>query len=140
MSREIVAAGDAEMDILETVTDPSVILVDREYFHIMKFKDAFFNVLNDRMPGAIARAGGVKAYKDAYSKQYAKEHPESIRANNAKHNAKNLLPLKCENCGDMSSKKCMKRHQKTKRCQAASKTPPTTVINNITAQTVHIYN
>ena len=123
------------MNVIETVTDPSVKLVDREYFYIMKFKHEGFTVLNKYMPGAIARAGGI----NAYYRQYAKENPESIRANYTKKNARNLLPLKCENCGCMSSKLNMKQHQRTKRCKAASTTQPT-VINNITAHIVHIYN
>ena len=109
-SKHIVAVGDAKMDVIETVTDPSVNLVDREYFYIMKFKHEGFTVLNKYMPGAIARAGGVKAYEAAYGKQYRADNPEKKKASNAIHNAKKLLPLKCENCGCMSSKTHMKTH------------------------------
>jgi predicted Zn-ribbon and HTH transcriptional regulator len=134
-SKHIIEAGGAEMDVLETVTDPTVKLVDREFFYIMKFKDAGFHVLNERMPGAIARAGGI----NAYNRQYRKENPESYRASFKKNDTKRLLPLECENCGCVSSKMNMKQHQRTKRCKAASTTQPT-VINNITAHIVHIYN
>jgi hypothetical protein len=139
VSRNIVAAGDAEMHILETVTDPAANLVDREFFHIVKFKYEGFDVLNERMPGAVARAGGI----NAYNRQYRKENPESYRASFKKSDTKRLLPLKCENCGCISSKMNMVKHQRTKRCKAASTTPPTPptpFVQNITAHIVNIYN
>ena len=137
MSKGIIAAGGASMVVLETVTDTSVNLVDREFFYIMKFKEKGLIVLNDRMPGAIARAGGVSAY----GKKYRADNPERTRAYNAINNKKNLLPLMCDCCGRMSSKMAMKRHQRTKRCKSASQVqPPTTIVNNITAHTVYIYN
>jgi predicted Zn-ribbon and HTH transcriptional regulator len=136
-SRKIMAARGAEMDILETVVDPSVILVDREFFYIMKFTDEGFTVLNERMPGAVARAGGLSAYK----KKQREDNPEKTKAIDDKNNKQKLLPLKCDNCGCMSSKLNMKAHKRTKRCKSASQVqPPTTVVNNITAQTVHVYN
>ena len=136
-SRKIMAAGGAEIDILETVDDPSVNLVDREFFYIMKFTDEGFTVLNERMPGAVARAGGLSAYK----KKQREDNPEKTKAIDDKNNKQKLLPLKCDNCGCMSSKLNMKAHKRTKRCKSASQVqPPTTVVNNITAQTVHVYN
>ena len=138
-SKLIVAAGGAKMDILETVTDPSVNLVDLETYYILKFRAEGYTVVNENMPGAIARAGGIAAYY----KQYHKDHPESRRAAHNKSNTKLLLPLMCERCGCMSSKLNMKQHQRTKRCKAASTTSPiipTTIVNNITATTVHIHN
>ena len=136
-SKKIIAAGCAKMDILEIVNDPTVTLVDREFFHIMQFKYKGFDVLNERMPGAVARAGGVSTY---YKKQ-REDNPEKTKAIDDEKNKRNLLPLKCDNCGCMSSKLNMKAHKRTKRCKSASQVqPPTTVVNNITAQTVHVYN
>jgi hypothetical protein len=142
-SKLIVAAGGASLEVLETVTDPSVNLVDLESFYILKFRADGYTVVNEYMPGAIARAGGINAYMRSYMMQYRKDNPESTRSSYTQSNAKRLLPLMCECCGDMSSKINMKKHQRTKRCKAASTTSPTiptTVINNITAHTVHIHN
>jgi hypothetical protein len=137
MSKGIVAAGGASMDVIETVTDPSVNLVDREFFYIMHFKEEGYTVFNERMPGAIARAGGVSAY----GKKYRADNPERTRAANAITNKKNLLPLMCDCCGRMSSQMNMKAHQRTKRCKSASQVQlPMTITNNITATTVNIYN
>jgi predicted Zn-ribbon and HTH transcriptional regulator len=137
-SKLIVAAGGASLEVLETVTDPSVNLVDLESWYILKFRAEGYLVVNEYMPGAIARAGGIAAYH----RQYRKDHPESRIASYTKSNSKRLLPLKCECCGDMSSKINLKKHQRTKRCKAASIVQPTTttIVNNITATTVHIHN
>ena len=142
MSKLIVAAGGASLEVLETVTDPSVNLVDLESWYILKFRADGYTVVNECMPGAIARAGGVAAYMKAYNRQYHKDHPEARRASNAKSNAEWLIPLKCERCGCMSSKLNMKQHQRSKRCKAASTIQPTTmtIVNNVTATTVHIHN
>ena len=141
MSKGIIAAGGASMVVVETVTDPSVNLVDREFFHIMKWKDKGYTVLNEYMPGAVARAGGINAYQ----RQYRLDNPERTRANQHKRNAKQLLPLMCERCGCMSSQKNMKQHQGSKKCQHAhqhqqQQHQPMTITNNITATTVYIYN
>ncbi len=153
MSKGIIAAGGASMVVVETVTDPSVNLVDREFFYIMKYKEEGYTVFNERMPGAIARAGGINPYMSAYMRQYRLDNPERTRASNAKSNAKLLLPLMCNRCGCMSSKKCMKQHQGSKKCQHAhqhaqyvqqhqhqQQHQPMTITNNITATTVYIYN
>jgi hypothetical protein len=138
MSKYIVAAGGASLDILETVTDPAVNMADREFFHIMRFKDEGLTVLNENMPGAIARAGGI----NAYMRQYRKENPESTRIASAKSNKKRSLPLMCDRCGCMSSKKSMTQHQGSAKCQAAHQHQhqPTAIVQNITATTVYIYN
>jgi hypothetical protein len=136
MSKHIVAAGGASLDVLETVTDPSVNLVDREFFYIMKFKEDGYTVFNKNMPGAVARAGGINAYQ----KQQRKDNLESYRARENKADARRLVPLACGRCGCMSSLMNLKQHQRTKRCQAAHQHQPTTVVNNITAHTVHVHN
>jgi hypothetical protein len=144
MSKHIVAAGGASLDILETVTDPAVNMADREYWYIVKFAEEGFTVLNENMPGAIARAGGINAYQ----KQYRLDNPESTRIASTKSEKKRLLPLMCERCGCMSSTKHMKMHQGSKKCQHAhqhqqqqqQQHQPMTITNNITATTVYIYN
>ena len=100
-SRKIIDAGNAEIFEIESYPCSCLEeLEDREAFYIV---NDWEGSVNDRVPGAMRRAGGKKAYA-ATPKVKAKQ----------KEYKNEKIP--CNICGCMTMRKNKLRHQRSKTC------------------------
>ena len=116
------------MDIIEWFPCSCVEeLEDREAWYI-----ANNECVNECLPGAYRRAGGIKAYQKQYNQQYQSDNAETIKQwKKTKHN--------CDVCGgkytltNKSTHYKSKKHQKAIAEAVATHTPPQPqTINNYT--------
>ena len=119
-------------------------LEDREAWYI-----ANNECVNEHLPGAVRRAGGVKAY----DKQYYSNNAEKIKQQNKQHytdnadkiNARRNVKHNCDVCGGKYTLKHRATHYKSKKHQKAiaeavsTHSPPQPqTINNINCQVCNI--
>ena len=135
-SKKIINSGLSwSMDIIEWFPCSCVEeLEDREAWWI-----ANNECVNEYDPGAVRRAGGIKAYKKQYHQQYYSNNSDKINARrNVKHN--------CDVCGGKYTLKNKWVHYNTKKHQmaiaeaVATHTPPQpqTINNTINCQVCNI--
>jgi hypothetical protein len=142
-SKKIINSGlPWKMDIIEWFPCSCVEeLEDLEAWYIMNNE-----CVNEYVPGAVRRAGGVKAYKKQYRannvdkiKQYRDENAEAENARrNVKHN--------CDVCGGKYTMRNKSKHNKTEKHQKAiaeavathAPPQPQTINNTINCQVCNI--
>lgn len=131
-SRQIIEAGGAKIYEIESYPCTCLSeLEDREAWWILNDWDG---CVNENVPGAVRRAGGLTAYMKAYNAK-----PEQIAYYKAYHKAYNAKPeikarkkaydaspeqkayksekIMCDICGCMSSRRNISTHQKSQKCQ-----------------------
>ena len=161
-SNKIINSGlPWSMDIIEwfpcSCTDE---LEDREAWYI-----ANNECVNECLPGAIRRAGGMQAYQKqyqsdnaetikAYYKQYQSDNAETIKQQNKQYRAKNADKIKqwqktkhnCDVCGGKYTLRNKSTHFKSKKHQKAiaeavatyAPPQPQTINNTINCQVCNI--
>jgi len=114
-SRQIIEAGGAKIYEIESYPCTCLEeLEDREAWWIL---NDWEGCVNENVPGSVRRAGGSKAYdkkRNATPERKAKQ-----KAHNAtpEHKAYLKSKIMCDICGCMSSRRNIKSHQRTKKCQ-----------------------
>jgi len=127
-SLKIIDAGDAEIYEIETYPCSSLHeLEDREAYYILNDWDG---CVNDRVPGALRRVGGMSAY-NAKPEQKAKRKAHESKPEVKAYRAEKII---CNVCGCMNSRKHMSTHQKTKKCQKFLKNELDELMNDIITQ------
>lgn len=114
-SRQIIEAGGAKIYEIESYPCTCLEeLEDREAWWMLNDWDG---CVNENVPGAVRRAGGWPAYLKAYNA--TPERKAMMKAHNAKPEHKAYLKSKimCDICGCMSSRRNIKSHQRSKKCQ-----------------------
>jgi hypothetical protein len=76
---------------------------------IREFREAGYDVVNSKMPGASAMAGG----KNEYKKLYKATHKKEVSDYNKKYN-QNEQKYTCECCNNVFNKGKLKRHHTSK--------------------------
>ena len=110
LSREIINAGNADIKHIEWFPcDNKHALEDREAYFILNDRDG---CVNKEVPGAVRRAGGMKAYNqkpEIKAQKKAYNNKPEVKAHNNK-------PVQCT-CGKWSTMNHIKRHQKSNKCK-----------------------
>ena len=110
-SKKIIESGDA--DIIEVESYPCKNLHELEDREAEYIVNNWNGCVNQTVPGAIRRAGGMKGYnqleqRKAKKKEYSKR-PEVIA-----HRAEKIP---CNLCGCMVTRSYIAEHQRTQKCQ-----------------------
>ena len=144
-SKKIIDSGNAQIYEIESFPCSSLHeLEDREAFYILNDWDG---CVNDRVPGAVRRAGGSNAYDKARNakperkaKRKAYNAKPEVKARKKEHDSKPEVKayraekIMCKLCGCMISRNNMPAHQKTKTCQKFLKNELDDLINEMITQ------
>tara|TARA_R110000868_G_scaffold411240_1_gene702498 strand:- start:19 stop:603 length:585 start_codon:yes stop_codon:yes gene_type:complete len=133
-SKKIIVFGGAIIELIKNFSCSCVEdLEDVEACYIL---DDWEGCVNEHVPGAIRRAGGIQAYDKQYRKDNAVKIAERMKQykkeNAVKISEQMKQKIECEKCGSFISRRNISTHKKTsKKCLKAFETQQNakTIIN-----------